>query len=55
MPPRDHVATSTARARKPLQATEAACTAAINLEPAGRTRDALAAWRSILGPLFPLS
>jgi hypothetical protein len=45
----------TARARKALQAAEAACTAAINLERAGRIGDALAAWRTIFGPLFPLS
>jgi hypothetical protein len=47
--------TKTARARKALQAAEAASTAAINLERAGRTGDALAKWRAIFGPLFPLS
>jgi hypothetical protein len=41
--------------RKELQAAEAACTEAINLERAGRIVDALAAWRTIFGPLFPLS
>jgi hypothetical protein len=45
----------TAFARKELQAAEAACTEAINLERAGRIVDALAAWRTIFGPLFPLS
>jgi hypothetical protein len=42
-------------ARKALRAAEAACTAAINLERAGRTGDALTAWRTLFGPLFPLS
>lgn len=43
------------RARKALRDAEAACTVAINLERAGRTGDALAAWRELFGPLFPLS
>lgn len=38
-----------------LRAAEAASTAAINLERSGRTGDALAAWRALFGPLFPLS
>lgn len=42
-------------ARKAVRAAEAACTAAINLERTGRTGDALAAWRELFGPLFPLS
>jgi hypothetical protein len=42
-------------ARAALRAAEAACTAAINLERAGRTGEALAAWRVLFGPLFPLS
>ncbi|MBN1171298.1 MAG: nucleotidyltransferase [Micromonosporaceae bacterium] len=44
-----------AAAQAALRAAEAACTAAINLERSGRTGDALAAWRNIFGPLFPLS
>jgi len=43
------------RARQALRAAEAACTTAINLDRAGRTGDALAAWRALFGPLFPLS
>jgi SMODS domain-containing protein len=42
-------------ARETLLTAEAACTEAINLERAGRTGDALAAWRALFGPLFPLS
>lgn len=44
-----------AMARKALRGAEAACTAAINLDGAGRTAEALAAWRTLFGPLFPLS
>lgn len=43
------------RARAALREAEAACTVAINLERSGRTGDALAAWRALFGPLFPLS
>lgn len=43
------------RARAALRDAEAACTVAINLERSGRTGDALAAWRPLFGPLFPLS
>lgn len=43
------------RARTGLRSAEAACTVAINLERSGRTGDALAAWRNLFGPLFPLS
>jgi Second Messenger Oligonucleotide or Dinucleotide Synthetase domain len=43
------------RARSALHTAEAACTVAINLERSGRTGDALAAWRALFGPLFPLS
>ena len=42
-------------ARAALRAAEAACTVAINLDRTGRTGDALTAWRTLLGPLFPLS
>jgi Second Messenger Oligonucleotide or Dinucleotide Synthetase domain len=42
-------------ARNALRAAEAACTEAIRLERVGRTSDALAAWRALFGPLFPLS
>lgn len=42
-------------ARNALRVAEAGCTTAINLERAGRTGDALAAWRTLFGPLFPLS
>jgi len=44
-----------AAARRALRAAEAACTEAIRLDQAGRTGDALAAWRALFGPLFPLS
>jgi Second Messenger Oligonucleotide or Dinucleotide Synthetase domain len=43
------------KACKTLRAAEAACTTAINIERVGRTSDALAAWRTLFGPLFPLS
>jgi hypothetical protein len=43
------------QARAALREAEAACTGAINLERSGRTGDALAAWRVLFGPLFPLS
>ncbi len=43
------------QARTALRSAEAASTAAINLERSGRTGDALAAWRALFGPLFPLS
>jgi hypothetical protein len=43
------------QARTALRDAEAACTVAINLERSGRTGDALAAWRELFGPLFPLS
>ncbi|GAA4469116.1 CBASS oligonucleotide cyclase [Phytohabitans houttuyneae] len=51
----DGDATKMEKARAALRAAEAACTAAINLERSGRTGDALAAWRNLFGPLFPLS
>lgn len=38
-----------------LRAAEAACTEAMRIDRAGRTGDALAAWRALFGPLFPLS
>ncbi len=41
-------------ARKTLHIAEADCTIAINMERAGRTGDALATWRNLFGPLFPL-
>lgn len=44
-----------AATRRALRAAEAACTEAIRLDQAGRTGDALAAWRALFGPLFPLS
>lgn len=44
-----------ARAQAALREAEAACTTAINLERTGHTGDALAAWRALFGPLFPLS
>jgi Second Messenger Oligonucleotide or Dinucleotide Synthetase domain len=43
------------KARTALQNAEAACTAAININRAGRGGDALAAWRAFFGPLFPRS
>ncbi|MEV0283498.1 CBASS oligonucleotide cyclase [Kribbella sp. NPDC050820] len=51
----DADATKMVNARRALREAESACTAAINLERAGRTGDALAAWRALFGPLFPLS
>jgi Second Messenger Oligonucleotide or Dinucleotide Synthetase domain len=42
-------------ARRALRAAEAACTEAIRLNRAGRTGDALAAWRALFGPLFPVA
>ena len=51
----DSDATKLEKARDALRAAESACTSAINLERSGRTGDALAAWRKLFGPLFPLS
>ena len=42
-------------ARNALRGAEATCTAAINTDRAGRTGDALVAWRGLFGSLFPLS
>jgi hypothetical protein len=42
-------------AKAALRAGEAACTTARNLDRAGRTGEALSAWRALFGPLFPAS
>jgi hypothetical protein len=43
------------RAQAALREAEAACTRAILLDRQGKTREALSAWRSLFGDLFPLS
>jgi hypothetical protein len=43
------------RAQTALREAEAACTGAILLDRQGKTGEALSAWRSLFGDLFPLS
>ena len=43
------------RARTALREAEATCTRAILLDRQGQTGEALSAWRSLFGDLFPLS
>lgn len=42
-------------AKTALRAAEAGCTEAMRLDRAGRTSEALSAWRAMFGPLFPKS
>jgi hypothetical protein len=43
------------RAQTALSEAEAACTRAILMDRQGKTGEALSAWRSLFGDLFPLS